>query len=222
MLNINTINNASFAQRPVIGIVKDFNVHTKYDSINPTIFLYRPGTYRALVVRCSEGSEGIFAIKAESAWRKLAPYHTFELREFSGEVTGLYKKERIFGSMVAAFAILAFIIMGMGLFGLALLISERKTKETAIRKVFGATNTNILFGMQKEFLVYILLASFLAIPVTYYFLNRWLETFYYRITLSWWIFVLSVAVIALFVSSIILMRTYRVLRENPVKALKYE
>jgi putative ABC transport system permease protein len=88
--------------------------------------------------------------------------------------------------------------------------------------VFGATNTNILFGMQKEFLVYILAASVIAIPSTWFFLRGWLDSFFYRISLSWWIFALSVALITIFVSAIILMRTLRVLRENPVKALKYE
>lgn len=222
LLQINALHDATFAGQPVIAIVKDFNVHTMYDSINPTIFSYRPGSVRALVVRHSEGSGGIVAAKAEAAWRKLAPRLAFDLREFSSELNVLYKKERAFGYVVTAFALLAFIIMGMGLFGLALLISERKTKETAIRKVFGATNTNILFGMQKEFLIYIVAASAIAIPSTWFILRGWLATFYYRISLSWWIFALSVAIIAFFVSSIILMRTLSVLRENPVKALKYE
>jgi putative ABC transport system permease protein len=222
LLHINILQGATFALQPVIAIVKDFNVHTMYDSINPTIFSYRPGSVRALIVRHSEGSGRVVSVKAESAWRKLSPHLAFDLREFPTEQNLLYKKEKVFGYVVTGFSILAFIVMGMGLFGLALLISERKTKETAIRKVFGATNTNILFGMQKEFLVYILAASVIAIPSTWFFLRGWLDSFFYRISLSWWIFALSVALITIFVSAIILMRTLRVLRENPVKALKYE
>jgi putative ABC transport system permease protein len=222
LLNINTLNNDSFARQPVIAIVRDFNVHTMYDSINPAIFSYRPGSVRAMVVRHSEGSGSRVAAHAASAWKKLAPHLAFDLREFSADLNMLYKKERVFGYVVTGFALLAFIVMGMGLFGLALLISERKTKETAIRKVFGATNSNILFGMQKEFLVYILAASAIAIPSTWVILQGWLKTFYYRVPLSWWIFALSVAIITIFVTSIILARTLRVLRENPVKALKYE
>jgi putative ABC transport system permease protein len=213
---------ATFGGLPVIGIVNDFNVHTMYDRINPTVFTYRRMAIRAVIIRYREGSWQSFSSGVEKIWKRLAPGQEFDMRQFSGELTNLYKKERTFGYMVGAFTILALIIMGMGLFGLALLISERKTKETAIRKVFGATNTDILFGMQKEFLIYIAIASAFAIPLTTFFLRIWLNTFYYRISLSWWIFVISVTGVTIFVSTIILTRTLRVLRENPVKALKYE
>lgn len=216
------VSKARFGGTAVIGIVGNFNVHTMHDSINPTIFSYQPGYVSALVMRYKEGNRDQVIPMAETCWKQLAPGQECDLREFNEELNTLYHKEKAFGFVVGAFAVLAFIIMGMGLFGLALLISERKTKETAIRKVFGATNSNILFGMQKEFLVYTLIASAIAIPLTIVLLRIWLNTFYYRVSMSWWIFVLSVVAVLGFVSFIILTRTLRVLKENPVKALKYE
>jgi putative ABC transport system permease protein len=222
LLGIDSLEKDLFGGLPVIAIVRNFNLHTMYDRINPTVFFYQPGSFRAVVIRHTDGTGKVVATKVEAAWKTLAPQLAVDLRDFPTELTTLYKKEKIFGYVVAGFSILAFIIMGMGLFGLALLISEKKTKETAIRKVFGASNADILFGMQKEFLIYTFIASAISIPLTYFILHSWLDTFYYKTTMSWWIFALSVAAVTIFVSSIILTRTLRMLRENPVKALKYE
>jgi putative ABC transport system permease protein len=95
-------------------------------------------------------------------------------------------------------------------------------KEIAIRKVFGATSSTILMGMQKDFLIYLVIASMAAIPVSWYAMNRWLNTFYYRIQLSWWIFAIGILSVSVFVGFIIFMRSYKVLKESPVNALKYE
>lgn len=207
---------------PVIGVVRDFNLHTVRSRINPIFFAYKPEMIRAVVLRYREGSLKEVTSKAKMTWDNYAPGQAFIARDFSTERSGLYKKERVFGSLVGAFTILAFIIMGMGLFGLALLISERKRKETAIRKVFGATDRDIIFGMQKEFLIYSVIAAILSIPLMASLLPLWLDLFYYKIRMGWWVFALSFVAVTIFVSSIILFRTWKMTRENPANALKYE
>jgi putative ABC transport system permease protein len=92
----------------------------------------------------------------------------------------------------------------------------------AIRKIFGASNPNIIYQMQKEFFIYIGLAALIAVPFSWYMMNLWLNEFYYRVTLHWFTFAISVATIAGFVSLILLLRTMKLIRENPINALKYE
>ena len=213
---------SSLGDKPVVAIVRNFNVHTMYDPINPTIFTYQPGTFRTLLIRCEPGASPRVMKEVQRVWKSLAPDLAFDGIEFSESLKILYHRERSFGYMVTGFTLLAFIVMGMGLFGLALLISERKVKETAVRKIFGATNTRILWGMQKEFLAYVLAASAVAIPMTWVILTRWLNTFNYRVSIPWWIFAAAIAIVTLFVSAVIFTRTLKLLNENPIKALKYE
>ena len=175
-----------------------------------------------MIIRYKPGSEKKLLSDLGTIWKKHAPTVPLTPRFFKDEMNRVYQKEQTFGQVVSSFAILAFIIMGVGLFGLALLISERKAKEIAIRKVFGATSSKILVGMQKDFLSYIVIASLIAVPVSWYAMHRWLDSFYYKIQLSWWIFAVAILTVTIFVGAIIFLRSYKVLKENPINALKYE
>jgi putative ABC transport system permease protein len=209
-------------KRNLQAVVADFNIHSLYTRINPTLFFYNPSAVKVMMVRFKPGTERKVLASVRENWNRLAPTLPLNYRVYTGELYSMYRKERTLGQVVAGFTVLAFIIMGMGLFGLALLISERKVKETAIRKVFGASGTDILLFMQKEFLGYILVAAAIAVPLMWFVMNRWLDTFYYRISLHWWIYVMAVLSITIFVSSIIFVRTYRMLNLNPANALRYE
>ena len=222
IFNIHDITKNFFGGLPVIGIVKDFNVHTMYDKMNPVIFSYDPDALREVVIRYKEGAGPFVNTRIEKIWKSLAPGQAFTSRDFSAETNRMYQKELVFEYVVLSFTILAFIIMGMGLFGLALLISERKTKEIAIRKIYGASNRHILSGLMKEFLIYSAIASSIAIPVTIILLKRWLNTFYYRVDISWWVFVIAIASVTIFVTFIIVTRAIKVIKKNPVNVLKYE
>jgi putative ABC transport system permease protein len=175
-----------------------------------------------MIVRYQEGSEQNVIHEINKAWTEIFPAKAFNYSFYRHELVSAYKKENNFVFAVAIFTILAFLITGMGLFGLALLISERKTKETAIRKVFGASNVQIIMAMQKEFLIYTGIATVFAIPVSWVLLELWLREFYYRVGISIWVMLLSLVTITVFVSAILLVRTVKVLRSNPVNALKYE
>lgn len=206
----------------IVGVVKDFNVHTLHDKINASNFLYNPYAINTILVHYKQGMEQTVIRNIQTAWDKIYPKHPFTYSFFRQELRSVYQKENNFVMAVAVFTILAFIITGMGLFGLALLISERKTKETAIRKVFGASNVHIIYRMQKEFLIYTTLATLVAIPVSFLLMELWLSEFYYRVNVNIWLMLLCVLTVTIFVSAILLVRTIKVLRSNPVNALKYE
>ncbi|TRZ76283.1 MAG: FtsX-like permease family protein [Bacteroidetes bacterium] len=209
-------------QAKIVGVVRDFNLHTLHNRINATNFLYNPYAINTLIIHYKQGCEKSVIQDIQAAWEKIYPKIPFNYSFYKQELRNAYQKENNFVIAVAVFTILAFIITGMGLFGLALLISERKTKETAIRKVFGASNIQIIFRMQKEFLLYTALATVVAIPVSWLLMELWLKEFYYRVNISLWVMLLCVLAVTLFVSTILLVRTLKVLRSNPVNALKYE
>ena len=206
----------------IVGVARDLNFHTLHNRINATSFLYNPYAINTLIIHYKQGREQSVIQNVQTAWEAIYPKIPFKYSFLQKELGHVYKKGNNFVIAVAVFTILAFIITGMGLFGLALLISERKTKETAVRKVFGASNFQIIYQMQKEFLVYTVLATIVAIPVSWLLMDLWLKEFYYRVNISLWVMLLCVVTVTLFVSGILLVRTLKVLRANPVNALKYE
>jgi len=206
----------------IIGVVNNFNVRNLYSKIAPAIFRVLPTACQAMLVRYETGWKDQVLADIEHTWKMMAPSLPFQYQLFDKELDNLYSKEKNFERVVAVFTFLAFLITGMGLFGLALLLSEQKMKEVAIRKVFGASDTNIIFEMQKEFYFYITIAAVIAVPFTWYFMERWLNSFYYHINFSWQMVAVAVISVTIYVSAILLLRTRTVLKENPLNAIKYE
>jgi putative ABC transport system permease protein len=204
------------------GVVKEFNISSLHHRVMPSLFQLNPEACMTMIVRFKSGKEEQVIQSIGEEWNKLAPTLPFNYRFFDQELRDQYANDKNFASVVASFTFLAFVITGMGLFGLALLLSERKRKEVAIRKVFGASNLNIVYEMQKDFIIYIAVATIMAIPASWFALDAWLATFIYQVSLPWYIFVLATLAVALFVSAILLFRTRKILTENPMNALKYE
>jgi putative ABC transport system permease protein len=206
----------------VVGIAKDFSMHTVHQKIKSAAFRFNPYSVQTLLIRFQSGSEKQFASYVGEIWKKTVPDRPLRYSLYRSSLENAYQKENNFVTAVTIFTLLAFVITGMGLFGLSLLIAERKTKETAIRKVFGASNTQIILRMQKEFLIYTGIAAVIAIPVAWGLMEIWLSEFYYRVIVSIGTMTISVLAVTLFVSGILLYRTLKVLRINPINALKYE
>jgi len=209
-------------QYKIIGVVEDFHVRSLHNKIKPAMFRLQPDWCQSMLVRYKTGTKDQVIADIEKIWRQLAPALPFDYQLFDEEFDNLYTRDESFQFVVASFTILAFLITGMGLFGLAILLSERKMREVAIRKVFGASNPNIVFEMQKEFYIYIAIASIFAAPLTWLSMNRWLNTFYYHVDFSWFLVVVSIFSVAVFVSVILFMRTRKILKSNPLMALKFE
>ncbi len=212
----------SIGKFKIKGVSRDFNLHTLHSRIPPSLLLLNPEGCQTLILRYNYVNQDKVLTLARTAWQNLAPDQQFQYTFYDRQLSDIYKSERNFARVVGSFTILAFLITGMGLFGLAMLLSERRMKEMSIRKIFGASNPDIIFQMQKEFFIYIGIAALIAIPFSWYMMSLWLSEFYYRVTLHWFTFAISVLTIAGFVSMILLYRTMRLIRENPINALKYE
>jgi len=143
--------------------------------------------------------------------------------EFTDEMLKkLYESDIRFSKTIGLLAIIAIFIAGLGLFGLSLLTSRQKTKEIGIRKVMGARIGEVVVSLNKEFVICVIIAFVVALPVSLYSMNKWLESFAYKTEISWWIFIVS-GIIALLVALLtVSFQAYRAATRNPVEALKYE
>ena len=125
-------------------------------------------------------------------------------------------------SIILFFSVLAILIACLGLFGLASYITEQRTKEIGIRKVLGASILRIIKTLSKEFVILIALSNLLAWLPAWYYLNRWLDTFTFRTSLSWWLFFVAGFISLLIALSIVGLQSYLAGRKNPVEAIKAE
>jgi putative ABC transport system permease protein len=207
----------------VIGVVKDFHFASMRHSIEPLIIVNNPGFYKNILsvrLKTEKISSSINTIK--NVWQKINPSHPFEYSFLDDEFEQLYKTERSFSNLISSFAVLAIFIACLGLFGLASFITEQRTKEIGIRKVLGASISNILLITTKQFIILVIIANLIAWPIAYYFMNNWLSDFAYRVELGWFTFVLAAISTILIAVLTVLYQSVKAAVSNPVKSLRYE
>ncbi len=158
----------------------------------------------------------------KKTWYSVAPNEPFDFYFYDQVFDAMYKKEIKQVQMLSIFGLIAFIITCLGLLGQVLQTTKNRTKEIGIRKINGATITEILTMLNKNFVKWIAIAFVIATPIAYYAMTKWLENFAYKTELSWWIFALaglSALLIALLTVS---WQSWRAASRNPVEALRYE
>jgi putative ABC transport system permease protein len=206
----------------IIGVAKDFNFNSLHYKINTLQMSVHPDWgYDEMSVKIdgNRAEEAITFVK--NLWGKHITY-PFDYSFLDEHFEKLYRSDKQMGSVVTIMAGLAILISCMGLFGLAAITTERKTKEIGIRKVLGASETQITVLLSKNFTLLIALSFVIASPVTYWLLMRWLESFAYRIDINLFVFALG-GVLALLIALItISYHTVRSARANPAKSLRYE
>ena len=146
----------------------------------------------------------------------------FSYKFMDDSFSEVYKAEQQVGTLALSFSILAIFVACLGLFGLATFLAEQKTKEIGVRKVLGASVPSILLMLSKEFIKWIVIANIIAWPLAYYFMNKWLQEFAYRIEIGWWIFALS-GIIAIIIALLtVSIQAIKAATANPIKSLRYE
>ena len=180
----------------VVGIMKDFHVGSVRMNIEPVaIFHESSKTYQTwgsyMAVRLKPGTEKTAIDKATAIWTASVPGAPFEYDFLDASFANLYRSETKMASVLGIFMVLALVIGCLGLFGLAAFAAERRVKEIGIRKVLGATVLGITSLLAKDFLKLVVLAVFIAAPVAYYFMQKWLANFVYHINIQWWIFAVA-------------------------------
>jgi len=158
----------------------------------------------------------------ETEWKKAAPDRPFSYSTIESLITSLYSSEKNLSTIVSIFALFTLLIAAFGLFGLVLFVSKSRTKEIGIKKVFGSSGKAIINSFLSSNLILVLISSSISIPVTIYFMNRWLNNFVFKTSISPWVFIIAFVVSALVVTATVFFHSYKASRTNPVEALRYE
>lgn len=205
----------------VIGVVKDFHFESLHEPIIPIVF-QTSVSYGRISVRLtgSKLQEGIADI--EKVWRDFIPHRPFEYDFLSMQYANLYEPEQKQSQLFIVFAGLAILIACLGLFGLATFNAMQRIKEIGIRKVLGASVPNILGLLSKEIVGLIVIANLIAWPVSWYFMNQWLDSFAYHIGMNVFFFILAGSVAVFIALVTVSSQTIKAAMTNPSKTLRYE
>jgi putative ABC transport system permease protein len=207
----------------VIGVAEDFNFNSLHHKINTLSMVVHPDWgYDEMTVKIAGSNIDEAIAYVKSVWDANITTYPFTYSFLDEHFALLYRSDQQLSSVVAIMASLAILISCMGLFGLAAITTERKTKEIGIRKVLGATETQITVLLSRNFTVLIFVSCLIASPVTYWLLTGWLNSFAYRIEINPLLFVLGAAIALLIAISTISYHTIRSARSNPVDSLRYE
>jgi putative ABC transport system permease protein len=205
----------------LMGIVKDFNYSSMHQKVGPLIMTL--GDNRgSMAVRLRPGTAAAMERQIEEKWKVMAVGLPFSYTFMDNDFNNLYHAEQQTGQVFITFAVFAILIACLGLFGLVTYAAEQRRKEIGIRKVLGANVGGIVALLSKDFTILVLIASLIAFPVAWWAMSKWLESFAYRVGISWWVFVvagLTAVVIALVTVSV---QTIRAAVANPVRALRSE
>ena len=207
--------------REVIGVVKNFHFNSMKENIGPLCFRLADNSWTTAFKVNTADIRGLVTT-IEGKWKTMAPGKPFSYQFMDEAFDNMYRDEQRTSKVGLTLAIIAIIIACLGLFGLATYAAEQRIKEIGVRKVLGATISNIVSMLSKEFMVLVLIASALAIPLAWWAMNKWLEDFAYRINVGWWIF-LAAGVIALLIALItVSSQAIKAAIANPVKSLRTE
>lgn len=205
----------------ILGVVKDYNHLALQKAIEPMIFLPSV-SFVYFTIQTPENGMRAKLTTINNLYKQYFPGNPFEYFFADETFNKQYSAERKLGSIFSASALVALLIACLGLFGLAAFTARQRIKEIGIRKVLGASVGSIAQLLSKDFLALVLLSIGIAAPLAWWGLNKWLEDFAYRTTISWWVFVLaSLAAIAIALATVSY-QAIKAARMNPVKNLRAE
>ena len=209
---------------PILGIVNDFNFKELRDNIGPLMIRQQTPNFQADDIFLKINGTNIFNTveKIKTTYAGLVEDAEFDLTFVDEAINQWYEKDERTGKIIGYFTLLSFIISAMGILAMSTFYMQQRKKEISIRKVNGATITQILSLLNKDFVKWVALAFVIAVPVSWYAMNQWLEGFAYKTSMSWWVFGmagLTALTIALLTVS---WQSFRAAAANPVDSLKEE
>ncbi|HMQ48698.1 MAG TPA: ABC transporter permease [Saprospiraceae bacterium] len=207
----------------IIGVVKDFHASSLREEMRNYMFSWHPRAYPAQLVASVSTHELATLIKdLDARWSEVNPGEPFDFFFLNETLQQAYINDQRVASLILAFTLLAILISCLGLFGLAAFAAESRTKEIGVRKVLGASISSIVGLLAKEFLWLVLIALVVATPISFYFMNKWLQDFHYHILMPWWAFALAGIMAVIIAFATVSFQSLRAALVNPVKSLKSE
>ena len=206
----------------IIGVVKDFHIKSLHTKIEPLAIMKMNGMGGNCYIRMKPGHISSTVDYIKKIFKSHNLDYPLQFKFLDDEYDKLYRTEQRIGKILGYSSFLAIIISCMGLIGLSLFMIEIRTKEIGIRKVNGAKSIKIFLLLSKEYLVLVLISILIASPIAWFGINKWLQSYAYRITLNPWIFAV-IGLIVLFIALLTVgLQSYKAARKNPVDALRYE
>lgn len=206
----------------VIGVVKDFNLHSIHTKIPPIYITLIDKYLYCILVHYRSGSLEELIPKLQEEWEKVEPDKPLSYSTIEEIFKETYTEEKNLSTILSIAALFTLLIAAFGLFGLTLFIARSRTNEIGIRKVFGSSEAAIIYSFIKTNIILIVVAVLLSVPITIYFLGEWLNNFPYRTGISWWVFIIAFIIAAIVVLATVYFHTHKASRVNPVAALRYE
>ncbi|MCK4853263.1 MAG: FtsX-like permease family protein, partial [Bacteroidales bacterium] len=212
----------------IVGVTRDFHYASLHQIIEPLVLevnydqAFRGLWYQFLLLRLSPGDLPGMIETIQGRMTEIAEGYAMDFTFIEDNIHKNYKSEKRFKELLQAFALFAIFISCLGLFGLSAFSVELRTKEMGIRKAMGASVLKIAIRMSRNFIIYVIFALIIALPLGYFFMNKWLENFAYHIGIQWWEFIVTAAM-ALVITGLSV--GYQALRSglaNPVDSLRYE
>jgi putative ABC transport system permease protein len=208
-------------QFEIVGVVSDFHYVSLKQDIAPLMMLLG-NNYGGLILKIKTKDINGFLTDLKKQWNAFSPLGPLCYNFLDNKFASLYEKEQRTQQIFSFFTIIAIIIASLGLFGLSAFVIEQRTKEIGIRKVLGASVTEITFMLSKEFTKWVLIGNVIAWPVTFYFLYKWLEDFAYKMEISLWIFVISGLLTMVIALVTVGWQAVKAALANPVDSLRSE
>jgi len=210
--------------KQIVGIMKDFNMVSLREEIEPFVFrkAASPNELGVVSIKLQGNNQHQALADIKTVFEEFCPEIPFRGYFLNDQLNLLYAKETQQSRLITFFSLLSVIVSMLGILGLSIFMCQQKIKEIGIRKVNGAKVAEILSMLNKDFAKWVLIAFVIATPIAYYTMNKWLENFAFRTSLTWWIFalacLLSLGIALLTVS----FQSWKAATKNPVESLRYE
>jgi putative ABC transport system permease protein len=208
--------------KTIIGVVKDFNLHSLHTNIPPLSMELTNKYISQIAIYYKAGSLNSLLPAIESDWKKQVSDKPFKYSTIEDINKSLYTTEGNLTKIISLAALFTLLIASLGLFGLTLFEAKARTKEIGIKKTLGCSGQTIIYSFLQKNIVLVLIASVVSIPLTYYLMHQWLNNFSYKVPINGWNFAIALIAASMVVVITILMEAFKASRLNPVEALRYE
>jgi putative ABC transport system permease protein len=205
----------------IVGVVSDFHYASLKENIEP-LLLYKSSNLNWMLLRTETTNYKQLLRQLKQNWESTVSNVPFNYVFIDREMEKMYAEEQRLGKISTVFTFLAILISCLGLFGLVSYVAEQKKKEIGIRKVLGASINSVVKLLTKDFVKLVLIAFVIASPIAYYFMQRWLEDFTYRIDIQWWVFVLAGGFALIITLLTVGFQSIKSALANPAKSLRTE
>ena len=208
----------------LVGIMKDFNMISLRESVDPFVFRKESSLekFGTISIKFNSSNTKDVLASVKSTVEEFCPEIPFRSFFLDDHLNMLYAKEQQQARLITVFGLLSVIVSILGILGLSIFMCQQRIKEIGIRKVNGAKIAEVILMLNKGFIKWVAVAFVIASPIAYFIMNKWLESFAYKTSLSWWIFALA-GILALGIALLtVSWQSWRAATRNPVEALRYE